>query len=146
MQLEIWNSFLLMKKFYDQTMEPVCEQFDMTRMEMDILLFLGNNPKFDTATDIVERRRLTKSHVSASLKELERKGYVERFLQDGNRKTVHLKLLPDSAEVVKEGRKTQQYFFERAFQGIPKQKLEMIEEVFIKFGENAYKELQEESR
>ena len=32
-----------------------------------ILLFLANNPEYDTASEIVRVRQLTKSHVSASI-------------------------------------------------------------------------------
>lgn len=45
----------LFKKIYDQSLEPVCKKYQLTRMELDILLFLANNPGYDTAKDIIER-------------------------------------------------------------------------------------------
>ena len=63
--MEFWDHLFLFKRLYDQTMDPIAQQWDLTRMELDILLFLANAPAYDTAADIVERRRLTKSHVSA---------------------------------------------------------------------------------
>ena len=48
-----------MKKLYGKLFETLLTQYDMTRLEMDILLFLANNPQWDTARDIVELRHLT---------------------------------------------------------------------------------------
>ena len=59
-------------------------------MELDILLFLANNPSFDTATDIIEVRYLSKSQVSFSIKLLEQWGYLRKEYLGCNRKTAHL--------------------------------------------------------
>lgn len=58
-RMEFWDHLFLFKRLYDQTMDPIAQQWDLTRMELDILLFLANAPAYDTAADIVERRRLT---------------------------------------------------------------------------------------
>ena len=94
MRSTFWDDIFLLRKLYDRSLEPVCKKYKLTKMELDILLFLGNHPSFDTATEIVERRKLAKSHVSISIKALERRHYLERIYLDGNRKTAHLRLLP----------------------------------------------------
>ena len=75
---EYWEGLPLLKRLYQEKLEPVCSEYSLTRMEMNILLFLANNPAYDTATDIVEVRHLTKSHVSASVKTLQARGYLQR--------------------------------------------------------------------
>ena len=70
---EFRSNSTLTKKIYDRTMEPLCSQYHISRMELDILLFLANNPGYDTAKDIVCQKRFTKSHVSTSLHLLEEK-------------------------------------------------------------------------
>ena len=74
MLAEYWESLPLFKRLYQEKLEPVCSEYSLTRMELNILLFLANNPVHDTATDIVEVRHLTKSHVSASVKTLQARG------------------------------------------------------------------------
>lgn len=101
--MEFWDHLFLFKRLYDQTMEPIAQRWDLTRMELDILLFLANAPAYDTAADIVERRRLTKSHVSVSIHSLVRRGWLERSYLPGNRKSAHLRLLPASAPAVADG-------------------------------------------
>ena len=92
MLFDLWDGLSLFKKIYDQSLEPVCKKYQLTRMELDILLFLANNPGYDTAKDIIERRRLTKSHVSMSLKDFREAGSGAKGIYPGNQKTAHLKL------------------------------------------------------
>ena len=53
------NQILVPNPLYTQYIESVCSRHGLTRTELDILLFLANNPKFDTASDIVEMRHLS---------------------------------------------------------------------------------------
>lgn len=115
--MDFLNMISWVKRLYDQMMQPVSSRYQITRMELDILLFLSNNPEYDTATDIVERRLLTKSHVSASLKSLEERGFLAKSLQGGNRKTVHLTVLPAAGAILRDGRAAQHAFFQTVFQG-----------------------------
>lgn len=99
-----------MKKLYGKLFEPLLTQYALTQLEMDILLFLANNPQWDTARDIVELRHLTKSHVSMGIEALVRRGILERFYRDGNRKTIHLRLLPAAWEIARQGQAIQQQY------------------------------------
>ena len=58
------------QNLYERTVMPVCRKFGLTYMEFTVLMFLQNNPQYDTAAQIVKIRRLTKSHVSVTLKSL----------------------------------------------------------------------------
>lgn len=145
MTCEIWDTLALVKRFYDQCLQPVCRRHGLTRMELDILIFLANNPGFDTATDIVERRRLTKSHVSASVKTLESRGYLERKLRGENRKTIHLSLLPAAEMIAAEGREGQRAFFTSAFSGFTAEELADGELKFRRLGENLRRALMGET-
>ncbi len=108
---EFWDSIPLTMKVYDQKLEPVSRKYGMTRCEVDILLFLANNPQYDTASEVVSRRGLAKSHVSASVDRLVRGGYLAREYRAGNRKAIHLRLLDAAADVVADGRAAQEQFF-----------------------------------
>lgn len=114
---DLWDGLSLFKKIYDQSLEPVCKKYQLTRMELDILLFLANNPGYDTAKDIIERRRLTKSHVSMSLKDLERRDLVQKEYYPGNQKTAHLKLSSASIQMVAEGQPGPEEVFSDGFPG-----------------------------
>lgn len=69
-------------------------------MEYDILMFLYNNPQYNTAADIVKIRKSTKSHVSTSLKFLEEKGLIEKKQSEEIKKHIEIFLLDSAQEIV----------------------------------------------
>lgn len=84
--LNLWEHQNSIKTLYANCVKEVRIHHKITRMELDILLFLANNPCFDTAKEIVEIRCLSKSQVSSSLKLMETYGYVRKEYAGGNRK------------------------------------------------------------
>lgn len=106
-----------LRKLYCSLFTPVLERHGLTQLEVDILLFLANNPAYDTARDIVEKRHLAKSHVSVGVDALAARGLLERRKREGNRKTIHLRLTAAAAPVVEEGRAVQQQYAGMLLQG-----------------------------
>lgn len=141
---EFRSSSTLTKKIYDRTMEPLCSQYHISRMELDIMLFLANNPDYDTARDIVEQKRFTKSHVSTSLHLLEKKGYLERALHPGNLKTIHLKLLPASSQIVTSGQNAQRQIFSQIFGSLSQEEISVLERISQKINTAIRDTLKEE--
>ena len=112
----LWELNLPLKTLYSFCMDPVCKKYNVNRTELDILLFLANNPQYDTAADIVNVRFLARSHVSISIKELERLGYLEGRYNPGNHNTIHLSILEPAAALVADGQRAQQDFYSILFQ------------------------------
>ena len=106
-----------LRKLYCGLFTPMLERHGLTQLEVDILLFLANNPAYDTARDIVEKRHLAKSHVSVGVDALAARGMRDRRKRDGNRTTIHLCLTAAAAPVVEEGRAVQQQYAGMLLQG-----------------------------
>lgn len=102
----------LAKESYTKAIRPVCLKYNMTTAEFDVLLFLANNPEFDRATDIVEKRYIVKSQVSTSINLLEKKGYLSRTYKENDRKTIHLILNDLAQNAIEDGQKAQELFFD----------------------------------
>lgn len=124
------------RKQYEGQLEPVCKKYQLTRMEMDILLFLYNNPQYDTAKDIVEKRLLTKSHVSTAIQKLCEKNYLEKHQTVDNKKLIHLKICDAAQPVLDEGKAAQNQFFKRLFHGFSAEELKELEQAFQRFYNN----------
>ncbi|MBR4990598.1 MAG: MarR family transcriptional regulator [Oscillospiraceae bacterium] len=124
------------KKIYGAMLEPLCRRYDLTRNELDILLFLANNPGCDRAADIVSVRRIAKSHVSLSVGNLERRQLLIREYEEGDRRAAHLKLTEAAQPVIQEGQHLQKEFFTRMFDGLTRQELEQWGEVLTKICRN----------
>lgn len=124
------------QKAYTRQLEPVCKKWELTRSEVDVLLFLYNNPQYDRAADIVTRRGMAKSHVSMSVASLADRGLLERQASPQDRRTVHLKLLEKGVEIAAEAREAQQQFFRMLYEGVSPEELVMWEKITQKVFEN----------
>ncbi|MDE6588904.1 MAG: MarR family transcriptional regulator [Oscillospiraceae bacterium] len=102
--------FTATKTLYSACLEPVCRTYGLSRTELDILLFLSNNPQYDTAAEICEIRDLVKSHVSTSIQALEKAGFLERYQLPGDRRAIHLRILSGADAAVVDGRAAQEQF------------------------------------
>ena len=108
--LNPWEHQNAVKTLYSKCVEKICIKHHITRMELDILLFLSNNPCFDTATDIIGIRYLSKSQVSSSIKLLEQRGYLRKEYTNRNRKTAHLKICETAMNIIYDGKSAQEKF------------------------------------
>lgn len=106
-----------MKRRYAREMAPVLEKWQLNSMEADVLLFLGNNPGYDTASDMVQLRQLTKSHVSKAVESMTAKGLLAQERDKINRRRVHLLLLPAALPILEEGQQAQQRFVDALTRG-----------------------------
>lgn len=113
----IFRHYAASESLYTATVTPVCEKYGLTYMEFTVLMFLANNPQFDTASEIVKYRHLTKSHVSMSIRSLQDKGLVKGQYHEPNRRTIHLKLLEPAEPIISDGRTAQQTFGNILFSG-----------------------------
>ena len=106
----VFEHFFAGQDLYERMVMPVCREFGLTYMEFTVLMFLHNNPRYDTAAQIVKIRRFTKSHVSISVKGLQEKGLVQGVYFPGNQKTLHLQVTDAAAPVVRAGLAAQKEF------------------------------------
>lgn len=114
---------------YGKALEPVCRQWDLTRNELDVLLFLYNNPGLDRAADIVSCRGISKSHVSQSVSALEAGGYLCRRTDPSDKRTIHLALTTQAQAAAAAGRQAQQELGALLIRGLSQQELSLLREL-----------------
>ena len=124
------------QKVYTRLLEPVCKKWNLTRSEVDVLLFLYNNPGFDRAVDIVSRRGMVKSHVSLSVANLADRELLYRQYSPTDRRTAHLKLTCAGEEIAAEAREAQKQFFHLLYRDIPQEEMDFWEKINGKIREN----------
>lgn len=144
MTTEFWETQSLFKTLYSNCVESVCEKHHLTRMELDILLFLANNPQFDTAANIVEIRHLTKSHVSTSIRALESRGLLTKSYAPGNHKTIHLAPTPAAGDMIAEGKACQERFLKIIFRNFSEEELATLKQSFSQIADNIRTHMKEE--
>ncbi|MBD5459461.1 MAG: MarR family transcriptional regulator [Lachnospiraceae bacterium] len=126
--LSPWEHQNAIKALYSKCVERVCVKHNITRMELDILLFLANNSCFDTATDIIEVRYLSKSQVSSSIKLLEQCGYIRKEYLKCNRKTAHLRICERAVDIIHDGQAAQEEFISVMLDGFSQEEIDSMKQ------------------
>lgn len=132
-----WDQHKTITSCYEMLTRKVCEKYQLTQMEYDILIFLHNNPQHNTAAEIVKIRKSTKSHVSSSLKNLENRGLLERIQSADNKKHIEIVLLEKAVPIIEDGIKVQKEFAKTLLQGLSEEEKRICVEVFNKICKNA---------
>lgn len=139
-----WDQHKTITNYYEKMTKAVCEKYELTQMEYDLLMFIYNNPKHNTAADIVKIRKSTKSHVSTSLKDLESKGLIKRIQSVDNKKHIEIVLEDEATPVIEAGKRAQKQFAENVLGGLTKEEKQLCMKVFTKICENADRLLKED--
>ena len=135
-EFDYFDAMASARKSYAKLLEPICQQWKLTRNELDILLFLYNNPEFDRAADIVSRRGIAKSHVSLSVASLEEKGLLLRRFSTTDRRTAHLELPEPGKIIAAQAREAQLGYLTVLYQGISPEEFEVWRNITQKVREN----------
>ena len=103
---------------YSSACKPLCVSLGLPQTAFDILLFLANNPRYTTARDITEVRKIKANLVSVNVSRLVEDGYLTRNAVTGDRRKVQLLLTEKAQPVVQQGQALQQRFFADLFSGM----------------------------
>ncbi len=105
-------------KFYARRFAPLLERTGLSIREVHVLLFLANNPAYDTARDITEYRGLSKSQVSQAVELLAAEGLVNRTSDNIDRRVVHLSITPVGQPLARECQDIQAACLRRLLDGL----------------------------
>ena len=113
--MELLATAQRLRRRYQRQCQQIADVHGMHRIELEILLFLANNPACDTARDIVALRNLTKSHVSQGVSALLARGYLDAAPDVTDKRCMRLSVTAAAGGVVVEGQRMQRAFFEALF-------------------------------
>lgn len=114
---------------YEKVCHPLCQELGMAQTAFDILMFLANNPQYQTARDIVSVRRLKANLVSFHVEKLVQEGFLIRNNVQGDRRKIALVCTGKAQPVIERGRKVQKLFQEKMTQGISREMLETMRQM-----------------
>ena len=111
---------------YNDACKPLCKELKLPQTAFDILMFLANNPQYQTARDIVKVRNIKANLVSINIDKLVKEGYLRREAIEGDRRKTKLICTKKAQPVIKEGQKLQQEFVDKLFKNTIKEDKEIF--------------------
>lgn len=95
---------------YSNCCKSLCKEIGLPQTAFDILLFLGNNPDYRTASEIVEIRKIKANLVSVNVDKLVSNGYLERRSVAGDRRKTELICTGKAQPIIERGQQLQEAF------------------------------------
>lgn len=131
-----------LSRLYALFFRDVQKKHDLTKAEKDILLFFHNNPTYNTASDLVEHRFISKSLVSMSIDSLEKREFIEKTPSPEDRRFVRLSLTDKVAPILQELVAAQQSFFSELQSVFSPEEYKQITELIDRMTENVERSIQ----
>ena len=119
--------------------KSLCRELRMPQTAFDILLFLANNPDYNTAKDIVELRGIKANLVSVNVERLVKEGYLDRRDFPGDRRKTVLVCTPRSQPLIQRGERLQEEFFQDIFRDVDEASRENLHRVMEQVDRNLNK-------
>lgn len=123
-------------RVYDRMMKKTARQCGITKPAMDVLLFLHNNPEYNKASDVSERRFLAKSYVSCAVDLLQKEGYLQVDMDPQDRRVLRLTPLEKAKDIIEKGMETQQEFFKLLYKDVSEEEMEEMHGIYSKIMDN----------
>jgi len=121
-----------LKKTYENSFRDVINKTGLTQNEIDILLFLRNNPSMDTAKEISECRAISKSLVSKSVANLLSRGLINVVSDQSDRRIYRLKMTAEAAILVEELHQIQERFKQKITDDLTKEEIAVLSDLLGK--------------
>ena len=98
---------------YAALCKPLCQKLHLTQTAFDILMFLANNPGYQTASDVVEMRKLKANLVSVNVDRLVQEGYLVREADPADRRKTLVRITPAGERARKANEQAMNDYFAR---------------------------------
>ena len=142
--IEVMNVFSKMRSLYRKMCVQVCQRYGINQTNLDILLFLGQYPQYNTARDMCEIRGVKSGIVSVAVEQLIQKGYLERRPDERDHRIQRLFLTESGSQVVSDGKEACIRAKEKLCTGITKEEMEVLNGIIKKLAGNLNTDNQEE--
>lgn len=118
--------FVKFDKVYRKLCDQAVGEYGFTPNEILVMMFLANNPGFDSASDIAHYRNISKGLVAKSVESLCQQGYLTTGKDEKDRRLIHLHLTEKSSDVVVKLKECRRMFARSLYDGVPKEDLDAI--------------------
>ena len=134
-----------MQQYLQQCMEPICKEYHLNGTEMTVLLFLHQNPKQNTTSDIAKYSSMTRGNITSAVERLTRRDLLIRVRDEQDRRIVHLCLSPTAECMIPDLFSASEQFLHGIFDGFTPEDIQAFLEYNTRVANNAEQQLQQKN-
>lgn len=124
------------RQLCSKTLEPIIQEFDLSVVEIAVILFLATNPERDTSRDIAENLMLAKSNISTAVDRLVQREFLVRQPDLVDRRRIHLKLQASALCVVERGEAARAQLVQQLLEGFTPEEIQFMRHMERRVWEN----------
>lgn len=124
--LQFYQNF---EKFYTHQFSAFLTRSGLSMREVHVLLFLANNPDYDTARDVTVLRGISKSQVSQAVELLAAEGFLARTPDPADRRMVHLSITTEGQPLARECQAIQEHCAAQLLTGLTPEQTAQLEQL-----------------
>lgn len=143
--MDIQNFFTFFKKsdsVYQRYCQRVIQDWNLNATSFQVIMFLANNPQYNTARDLCRMRGIKTGIASVAIEQLIRMGYLERKTDCADRRIQRLYVTAAAQELVRRGREVQQEYAKMVSGALTEEELE----IYFRLTDKIYKRIDELER
>lgn len=141
-EIEVLMQGYQFRKLYEKKYECFMEQYDLRKIDVEILIYLHFCGEHNIASDIQKLGLFTKGHISQSLERLVHAQLVYTKHDRKDKRVVHLFLSEKAEPIIKEAMQVKSEIFEQVFAGVTAEERKTLIEVARKVWNNIAQELE----
>lgn len=130
------------KRLYEKCYDQLMNEYDLKKIDIDVLYFLSHSGEHDTARDISNFIYVSKAHVSKSIESLHTKHLIDLVLDSSDRRYVHIKITEKGQPVVNQVALIKEKMNSILFRGISEEENKLMTKLVNKIVCNINDELE----
>lgn len=138
-QEDIFIMFRNMTEIYDEYCEPICKEYNIPHISLEILSFLSEYPEHFTAKDICSIKMIKPSLVSLHVEKLVKSGYLVRESVNGDRRKVKLVCTEKAKAVTAACKELREKCCSLLTEGLTEEEKGIFDNCLLKISQNAEK-------
>lgn len=135
-QIEILLRGSEFKKLRECELSEIREEYNLKRIEIEILYFLSKSHNNDTSADMCKRLNANKGHISQAVDNLCKQNYVIAIPDTNDRRYIHYQVTEKAQEIVERITLKWKDLNKELFAGITSEEMEELKIIAEKIGKN----------
>lgn len=124
------------KQLLESQFSDIRKEYDLKRIEIEVLYFLSECGEKNTCTDIYQYLQANKGHVSRAVDSLCKKNYLVAIPDKEDRRYIHYMLTDTASEIINNISAGWKRMNREIFIGVSEEELRIFQKVAKKIGKN----------
>ncbi len=124
------------QKLYNRKIEDLRREYNLRKVDIDILYFLSKSGEHNTSKDISDLNLFNKGHISQSVGRMVKQQLIYIVQDQGDRRCMHIMLTEKAEKIVAEITTLRMQMYNIILKGVTKEERDVLFQVSQKVNEN----------